>query len=238
MSRIQRIEVVIPARDEEATIGAALVAVDVAAALVGVPTRIHVVLDGCVDGSLDVVLATPVSLDVVVVAGGAGTVGAARALGVARAALGCDPQVTWIASTDADSTVAPDWLVTHVALADAGVGAVAGMVTVADWSMRPPALPELFLHRYERHIAPAPVHGANLGVRLDAYLAAGGFPALACGEDAALVGALRIAGTTIAYTTASPVTTSARRDGRAYGGFADTLTAWSCADEPAVERQA
>lgn len=228
---IERVEVVIPARDEEASIGAALRAVDVAAAGVAVPTRIHVVLDGCVDDSLGAIRCTSSAVPVEVVVCGATTVGAARALGVERATAGRPPGSTWIASTDADSTVAPDWLAAHLSLADAGFGAVAGTVTVTDWTARPASLPELFRRRYERARGPGPIHGANLGVRLDAYLAAGGFPALACGEDRALVAALRALGTTIAYTRLAPVTTSARMEGRACGGFADTLTAWSLITE-------
>lgn len=228
---IERVEVVIPARDEEASIGAALRPVDVAAARLAVPTRIHVVLDGCVDGSFGAIRRTSSSLPVEVVVCGATTVGAARALGVERATMDCPPSSTWIASTDADSTVAPDWLAAHLSLADAGFDAVAGTVIVTDWTARPVSLPALFRRRYERPRGPAPIHGANLGVRLDAYLAAGGFPALACGEDRALVAALRTLGTTVAYTRMAPVTTSARPEGRACGGFADTLTAWSLAAE-------
>jgi hypothetical protein len=67
------------------------------------------------------------------------------------------------------------------------------------------------------------VHGANLGVRADAYLAAGGFAAHPTGEDHALWRALadrpRIA------TRRIPVVTSARRRARAPSGFAGFLTA-------------
>lgn len=232
---IERVVVVIPARDEERSIGAALRAVDVAARRLGLPTCIVVVLDGCRDDSLGAVRATPTEVPVeVVVAPTPKKVGAARALGVARAAAHSHPETTWIASTDADSTVAPDWLTTHVALADAGIGAVVGAVAVTEWTGRPATLPELFLRRYELSRGPAPVHGANLGVRLDAYLAAGGFPAVACGEDHALVAALRACGTIVAYTTASPVTTSVRRVGRVRGGFADTLTAWTVPAGPSA----
>lgn len=225
------VEVVIPARDEVGSIGAALAAVDVAAARVAVPTRVHVVLDRCVDDTLDVIRRTPTSVPVEVVVASVATVGDVRALGVERAAIGRCPARTWIASTDADSVVGPDWLEAHLALARAGMGAVVGVVTVEDWSARPASLPDVLRHHDEVARGPAPIHGANLGVRLDAYVAAGGFPSLACGEDRALVAALRAVGTTIAYTTAAPVTTSARVRGRARGGFADTLTAWAMATD-------
>lgn len=226
---IDRVEVVIPARDEAGSIAAALQAIDVAAARVAVPTRVHVVLDRCVDDTLEVIGRTATSVPVEVVVASVATVGDVRALGVERAAIGCRPGSTWIASTDADSVVGADWLESHLALARAGIGAVVGAVTVGDWSVRPASVRERFHHHDQGARGPAPIHGANLGVRLDAYVAAGGFPSLACGEDRALVAALRAVGTTIAYTTAGPVTTSARVEGRARGGFADTLTAWALA---------
>jgi len=224
---IQRVEVVIPARDEEASIGAALSAVAVAAGALALPVRIHVVLDGCLDDTLGAIGRTAIPVPVELVVGASSSVGAARALGVDVATAGCPPASTWIASTDADSIVPPDWLATHVALADAGIDAVVGTVDVLDWSPRPASVEGLFRRQYALARDPAPVHGANLGIRLQAYRAAGGFPPLSCSEDEALVDALRRAGCVVACTTAASVTTSARIDGRAAGGFADTLSAWS-----------
>jgi len=224
---IERVEVVIPARDEEASIGAALRAVAVAAGALALPVRVHVVLDRCLDDTLGAIWRTDVPVAVEVVMGTSSSVGAARALGVDVATAGHPPTSTWVASTDADSIVPPEWLVTHVALADAGVDAVVGTVDVVDWSPRPASVEGLFRRQYALARDPAPVHGANLGIRLAAYRAAGGFAPLPCGEDEALVSALRRAGRVVACTTAAPVTTSARVDGRALGGFADTLTTWS-----------
>ncbi len=134
---IERVEVVIPARDEEASIGAALRAVAVAAGALALPVRIHVVLDRCLDDTLGAIWRTDVPVPVEVVLGTSSSVGAARALGVDVATAGHPPTSTWVASTDADSIVPPEWLVTHVALADAGVDAVVGTVDVVDWSPRP-----------------------------------------------------------------------------------------------------
>lgn len=224
---IDHVEVVVPAHDEAATIADALRAIDDASSRVPVSVRVHVVLHRCGDDTADVIAATATTVSVAVVSSDAHTVGAARALGVAKAAVGRPADRTWIASTDADSTVPPNWLETHLSLADAGVAAVVGSVAVRDWSGRPASLEALFRVHYDLARGPAPIHGANLGVRLDAYADAGGFVPLACGEDEALVAALRGVGATIAYTTAAPVITSARPDGRAIGGFADTLTEWS-----------
>lgn len=234
---IDHVEVVVPAHDEGARIADALRAIDDAASRVPVSVRVHVVLHRCGDDTADVIGATSTTVPVAVVSSDARTVGAARALGVARATAGRHPGRTWIASTDADSTVPPNWLQTHLAFADAGMAAVVGSVAVRDWSGRPASLEALFRVHYDLARGPAPIHGANLGVRLDAYTEAGGFGPVACGEDEALVAALRGVGATIAYTTAAPVITSARLDGRAVGGFADTLTEWSSplADPGVVE---
>ena len=67
------------------------------------------------------------------------------------------------------------------------------------------------------------MHGANLGVRADAYLAAGGMPELTVSEDVALVGALRGAARAVVSTGRIPVVTGARRDSRVTGGFAHHL---------------
>ncbi|HUD32119.1 MAG TPA: glycosyltransferase family 2 protein, partial [Variovorax sp.] len=69
------------------------------------------------------------------------------------------------------------------------------------------------------------IHGANLGVSAEAYERVGGFRPLACSEDVALVEALQASGARIAWSAAPRVTTSARADARARGGFGDTLLA-------------
>jgi hypothetical protein len=68
------------------------------------------------------------------------------------------------------------------------------------------------------------VHGANLGIRGDAYLALGGWPALPTGEDTELARRASSAGhLRIARTAAIPVVTSTRRAGRAPQGFSGYL---------------
>ena len=93
-----------------------------------------------------------------------------------------------------------------------------------DWSDRPAGTGSEFRERYEAGTGQHPhVHGANLGFRGSAYLAAGGFPGLSTGEDHALVAALAVTGSRVLRTRALSVTTSARRESRAPGGFADYL---------------
>ncbi len=67
------------------------------------------------------------------------------------------------------------------------------------------------------------IHGANLGLSATAYRRAGGFAAIPCHEDVALVRALQRAGMGIAWSAKPRVATSARMRGRAKGGFADYL---------------
>jgi hypothetical protein len=68
------------------------------------------------------------------------------------------------------------------------------------------------------------VHGANLGVRGDAYLALGGWPALSAGEDAELARRATAAGyLQISRTAAIPVVTSTRQVSRVPRGFAGYL---------------
>jgi hypothetical protein len=90
------------------------------------------------------------------------------------------------------------------------------------------------------------VHGANFGIRGDAYLALGGWPPMATGEDVELACRAARAGYLRVTRTASiPVVTSTRRHSRAPRGFSGYLQAIShpYADtvsrpEPPTRRQA
>jgi glycosyltransferase involved in cell wall biosynthesis len=215
------IGVVIPAHNEEVCLGACLMAVLAAArhpALQGEPVRVVIVLDDCDDGSLMVVQAHPV--DVLQVQ--ARNVGAARAAGASHL---LQAGARWLAFTDADTVVSPDWLVAQLGL---GTQAVCGSVEVGDWTPHGERSEAVRGH-FERHYHDADghrhIHGANLGVCAQAYQRAGGFASLACSEDVALVEALQRSGATIAWSAAPRVITSARTDARARGGFGDTLLA-------------
>jgi hypothetical protein len=65
--------------------------------------------------------------------------------------------------------------------------------------------------------------GASLAVTTEAYLAIGGLPPRAVGEDVALVEALNRAGFKVRHAMDVCVSTSCRFDGRARGGAADTM---------------
>ena len=221
------IGIVIPAHNEQRYLDDCLLAAQAATAhpeLGGEPVRIVVALDSCSDRSQEIVLrhaerAAPgcvidhVSVD-------------ARNVGIARAAGSrhlLRHGARWLAFTDADTRVAPDLLAAQLRLK---VDVVCGTVAVNDWSPHREDTERLrgyFHHHYNDADGHRHIHGANLGVSAAAYLHAGGFEALICGEDVALVAALERTGARFAWSAAPRVFTSARRDAKARGGFGDTL---------------
>jgi glycosyltransferase involved in cell wall biosynthesis len=236
---ITAIAVVVPARDEERLIGACLAAIRRAArhpAVAALPVTVVVAADSCRDRTARTARrggARILQVD-------CRSAGASRALGTAHALelVGADrpapaAEQVWLAHTDADTQVPPSWLADQLAHASAGAHAVVGLVRVRDWGGHSAETAGRFLHhyqstlvhpdaRYQQRSHPH-VHGANLGVRADAYLAVGGFPQLAVGEDHALVAALEQARFRVHASTDARVTTSARRDPRAPGGFGHFL---------------
>ena len=215
------IGVVIPAHDEERSIGTCLESVLRAAGhrdLMGEQVEVWVVLDGCSDRTASIASRHPVRTATVDLR----NVGAARATGAELALAG---GARWLAFTDADSHVAPDWIVRQLEL---GADVVCGTVAVDDWSdhrHRAGPLRDHFRATYQDVDGHAHIHGANLGVSAAAYRRAGGFMALATSEDVALIRALEKSGARIAWSAAPRVVTSARRVARAPLGFAAALCA-------------
>ena len=151
--RIRAVGVVVPARDEEHSIGPCLLSVRRALDRLpaGTATAVAVVLDRCADRTPERVAALlegwpeAVALRVAALGGrragsavtpgpahivaGSG-VGALRELGV-RAVLDRlrrHPRAaTWLLHTDADTVVPPNWALTHLRHADAGSCGVAGL---------------------------------------------------------------------------------------------------------------
>jgi glycosyltransferase involved in cell wall biosynthesis len=210
------ISIIVPAHNEEDHIDDCLHSLAVAArceALGGEDVHIWVAADSCTDATVERCLLHAVH----VITLRARNVGAARAT-AARAALRAGAR--WLAFTDADSVVAPDWLAKQLAL---NSDAVCGTVTVRDWSCCDEAVRQQHLATYRDVEGHRHVHGANLGVSAHAYRRAGGFPPLATHEDVALVEALEANGSSIAWSATPRVRTSARRDFRAPGGFGAAL---------------
>ncbi|MCW2549277.1 MAG: hypothetical protein JWN96_3737, partial [Mycobacterium sp.] len=208
-------------RNEEELLPACIAGLRAAAAAVEVPVEILVVLDACTDGSrLAAGPAPTLAVDV-------RNVGQARREGFTQLLLrrpaGIADGQTWLATTDADTIVPPDWLARMLAHAAAGWTVVAGTVRVTDWTGHSERAQTYWQSSYENHDHHRHVHGANLGVRGDAYRLVGGMPAVALSEDVALVQALEAAGEPVYRAGDLPVVTSARRQGRADGGFAEYL---------------
>ncbi|WP_229866497.1 glycosyltransferase [Sinomonas cellulolyticus] len=227
-SVISEVVVVVPAKDEEDLLPACLESVLRAARVLAeeapaVGVGVTLLLDGCTDGSAGVAARWPQVRAVHAEAGGAG---AARRLAVEHALVQAASRAerVWIATTDADSRVPRDWLVEHLALAESGVGLVLGTVEPdpADLDAERLAAWHAAHRLADGH---GHVFGANLGVRADAYLAAGGFPVRSSGEDTALALAVKALGVRWRATDGCRVVTSGRLRGRARGGFADYLTA-------------
>jgi glycosyltransferase involved in cell wall biosynthesis len=220
---IEAAGIVVPAHNEETLLPSCLSALQQAVRSAGLPVHVLVVADSCTDGTAEAARA-----------GGAGvisirarSVGAARAAGMAellRLTAATDPAAVWLATTDADTVVPPGWLARQLACADQGWDVVLGTVTVTDWSEHPPQVSAAFEARYAFAGRPhAHVHGANLGIRASAYLAAGGFTPLRTAEDHALVAAAARAGCSVLRASDIPVQTSARRQARAPLGFSHLL---------------
>lgn len=238
--RVSRLGVVVPAHKEEDLICGCLDALARASAhprLSRVHLRVAVVLDSCRDATAE--LCRKAGVETLTV--GVRNVGVARATGYNYLARTWADQVTnrrqagtlvWLASTDADTRVAPDWFVVQLDLADGGADATFGVVDVDTWSGHPAAVPAMFAGRYTNTGINDPlghphVHGANMGFRLSAYDAVGGFAPLAVGEDQDLSDRFDTEpGITVVRTPALRVTTSSRTAARAAGGFADLLRAF------------
>ena len=209
------IAVIISARNDEAHLGTCLRSVREASRrrrLGGEAVLRLVVLDTCTDGS------AAIARD-----GGAhtlrlqtGNIGAARAQGAQWAV---DRGARWLAFTDAESVVAPDWLSIQLSL---GTDVVCGTVGVRDWGQDGERMRRHYAAHYTDADGHQHIHGANLGVSADAYRRAGGFHPMAISDDVALVRALQASGATIAWSAAPRVSTSAQRLFSAPVGFGAT----------------
>lgn len=225
MTSVEQMLVVVPARNEALTVVACIESIDRAAAVWGRPTDIVLAADCCADGTA----ATAESVELVaarllVLTGDWNGAGSARAAGAALglAAMEVPPDRTWIASTDADSTVPFDWLTRQAEYAVGGADLVLGTVDLPEGTV------DDLMDRFHRSYASPGddhphVHGANLGLRASAYLAIGGWNHLTVGEEHDLVARAVTLGLEIRRERSHVVITSARTRSRVRDGFADHL---------------
>jgi glycosyltransferase involved in cell wall biosynthesis len=244
---IQAVGVVVPARNEERGLAACLRGLSASAAAADVPVFAVVVLDSCTDDSAAVAadaLAMS-SLPALCMTTDAATVGGARRQGVEYLLSdtgGPDPVRLWIATTDADSLVPTNWIAGHVRHARAGSEIVAGTVDVEDWTHWLPAVEDVYRRQYATGLVAdghGHVHGANLGIRADTYLAVGGFRPVSGDEDVDLIRRAQASGVAVTWAMDIPVRTSARPVGRTTAGFASHLRdiATRLADDEAAVRE-
>jgi glucosyl-3-phosphoglycerate synthase len=242
--RLQAV-VVVPARDEQARIEACLLALDRQRDASAGSYEVIVILDGCGDATGTVVGAfaerasqMPVHAVELPVSRG---VGRARRHGMDLACerlLSLGKRGGLIASTDADSVVADDWLACQLALATRGASAIGGLIELdADESSA--LCTQALIDRERRsvvrmravidehpHAGTVQHHqfsGASLALTAETYRRCGGLPVRAALEDEALERELQARGVPIHRSRRVRVRTSARTDGRAPRGLAHDL---------------
>ncbi len=219
----RHVAVVIPVHDEADLLARCLQSVLVAVEGVHhrARTSIVVVLDDCRDESSVIAARFPVTT----LAIRAGRVGTARRSGVDHALAGVAPADrphVWLAHTDADSIVPPDWLTHQLDLGEAGADGMIGTVR-PDFADLTPAHEALWRATHRRGVPNGHVHGANLGIRAGVYDAVGGFDDVAEHEDVRLVAAARSHGAVLIASDVAEVITSGRMMGRTPGGYAGHL---------------
>ncbi len=231
--------VVIPARDEADAIGTCLAAL--AAQTVGVGAfEVILVADSCTDDTEGTARAAAGRLGVtlMVLHGPGEGSGPARRLGMDAAAerleaLGRPDGL--IASTDADSTPAEDWLERQLGHVARGADVVAGLIELApeDAAGLPQAVLRRREHDAQRRLSdvakrdPQAQHhhfaGASLGVTAATYRSVGGLEGREALEDEAFAEKLSRRGIAVLRPSDVRVRTSARVDGRARRGLSVDL---------------
>jgi glycosyltransferase involved in cell wall biosynthesis len=235
-----RAVVVIPARDEEQRIGACLDALASQVEIEPAAYEAIVVLDDCGDGTERMVAEARCrwpQLRLLTLAGPGRGAGPARATGmdVGCARLESVGRVDGLlATTDADSVVAPDWIARQVEAIAAGAAAIGGEILLDDEEAG--RLPGGVVRGREADLAErtrlaqargpaehAHFAGASIGLTPRVYRRAGGMGWLAALEDQELEDRLVGAGIEIHRLRPVRVVTAARTDGRAERGLAQDL---------------
>ena len=238
---------VVPARDEEALVGSCLRAL---AEQDGVPHKeyeVLLVLDQCTDATEDRALEVAAEypgLRLYLLEGPGRGAGHARRVGMEEACkrfLSLDRPEGLIASTDADTMVANNWLSAQLEAAARGAKAIGGRIELRDEEDLPHGVSDWRaeqgrLRQSELLAAPDPpgegaciqtehwqFSGASLALTAATYEEIGGLEPRAALEDEYLERALLMRGVPIERPLAVRVATSARTVGRAKRGLARDL---------------
>lgn len=240
-----RLCVVVPARNEEELIGSCLRSLAEQKGVSYEEYEVLLVLDDCTDGTemraRDVAASYPALRLHFLDSLGMGS-GHARRVGMDGA---CDrlhavgrPHAL-IASTDADTVVAPDWISAQLVAAEGGARAIGGRIELADDGTVPKELLEWHVSRGgERHrgllsnsdgFGGRTEHwqfsGASMALTGEVYRMVGGLEPNDVLEDEQLERVLRRHGVPIERLLSVRVATSARLVGRAKQGLARDLSA-------------
>ena len=240
-----RITVIVPARDEETLIGSCLTALAEQEGISPEEYEVLLVLDRCTDATesqaLEVAGEHPGFCLHLLEGPGRGA-GHARRVGMEEAyarLLSSGRADGLIASTDADTVVAPDWLSVQLETASQGARAIGGHIELRDDTSLPQGVSgwraeQGCLRQRELLAAPDSVDGpeqaehwqfsgASLALTAAAYAEIGGLEPRAALEDEYLERALAMCGIPIERPLAVRVATSARLVGRAKRGLARDL---------------
>jgi GT2 family glycosyltransferase len=239
-----KVSVVVPAHNEEALVGSCLKALAEQEGVYPEDYEILLVLDRCADETearaREIVDAHP-RFGLHFLEGPGRGSGYARRVGMELASarlLGLGRPKGLIASTDADTVAAPDWLAAQLRAVSRGALAIGGRIELAE----DPSLPEsIFRWHAERgrrrheSLLSEPEQlgktehwqfsGASLALTVEVYRRIGGLKPLVALEDEHLEAVLRQRGVPIERLTSVRVTTSARVEGRAKQGLAHDLAA-------------
>ncbi len=229
-----KIGIVIPAHNEAMTITKCLASVQ--AAIEQLPSTITatmlVVLDSCRDDTLELVKSVQVesaqakntkieNADVNYLCCDYQCVGQVRDLGIRHAIAS---GATWLACTDADSVVTPDWLIQQIAhIKDQPTDMICGVVSVDSWAHLTPQTRKDYIAHYQDKMGHRHIHGANLSFSAESYLAVGGFAPLPCHDDVDLVKRFECKFYAISLSIRIRFITSSRLQARAPEGFAAYL---------------
>jgi glycosyltransferase involved in cell wall biosynthesis len=210
-----KISIVIPAHNEAETIAQCLASVQIA--IDQLPSTftasVLVVLDSCTDDTLRIVQAAGVDYLCCYYQ----CVGQVRDMGIRYAIA---HGATWLACTDADSTVPMDWLVQQMEHLDQQrADMICGVVSINNWGHLSSQTQQAYITHYQDKMGHRHIHGANLSFSSDAYLATGGFAPLTCHEDVDLVNKFEAHCYAITWSNRVRVLTSSRLQARAKEGF-------------------